>query len=195
MTTIIPAIRLPRCFHPDKIMNAPELLDLKVVEYFTFLQAEELPPTPPGLAMALGFSGFSALLKTLQTEEQNPGTYPQDAIYALQRACSYIEDWYVTHGLQEHIPVAFVRFLLSAYHNRSEKTVQEQMGRRDDQLQISILGLSEAMPPTHATLQANPQSINLPPSQASEEPLTIVYADTPTPNTPTPDTADDLADL
>jgi len=141
-------IKLPTTFSPTRVMASPDVLRLRVTEYFSFLEDTGEPPTPPGLARARGFSNVSILSRTLATADAEPGTYLEESVDALLMACSYIEDWYVRQGLKEAIPTAFTRFLLSAYHNRSERTIQENTGGSKNDLTVSILGVSDQTRPT-----------------------------------------------
>ena len=126
-------------------MNDPKLLRLNILDYFALLQ-EGYPPTPPGLAMAIGLRGFDALLRIVKEEDLEPGTYPAESMDALMIARSMIEDFYITHGLRDAIPTQFTKFLLSAFFNRSEKTIQEMVGGTDNTLEITIAGVSTTLP-------------------------------------------------
>jgi hypothetical protein len=180
-------IRLPRAYPPSRVMADPDQLRMKVVDYFSMLTADledRRHPTPPGLAMALGLRSFDALLHILQVAEEDPSTYPEESLDVLHVARTHIEDYYINNGLRETIPHAFLKFLLSAYFNRSEKTIQETLNARDNQLNINILGISAPLPVIEAT---NGPTIDVEHHEATEG-FTIVY-DTPTSIT------DDLEDL
>jgi len=145
----VPAIRLPKTFTPTAVMANPESLLNKVEVYFNERRGaapdgSDIPPTPPGLAMAMGLRGFDALLRILQEEENNPGTYPEASMDVLVKARSYIEEYYIENGLREKLPHAFIKFLMSAFFGRNEKTITESQGNA--QTQISILGVSPDAP-------------------------------------------------
>lgn len=145
----VPAIRLPRSFTPTAVMANPESLLNKTEIYFNELRGagedgKDIPPTPPGLAMAMGLRGFDALLFILHEEENNPGTYPEASMDVLVKARSWLESYYIENGLREKLPHAFIKFLMSAFFGRNEKTITESQGNA--QTQISILGVSPDAP-------------------------------------------------
>ena len=178
------AIRLPKAYPPSRVMEDPVALRLRVIDYFSLLEAERSHPTPPGLAMAMGLRGFDALMRILKEVEEEPITYPEEALDVLYTARSYLEDYYIRYGLKEAIPAAFTKFLLTAFFNRSEKTIQETLNAKDNNLQINILGVSEPMildgrpqPPIPTAIeQPDPQEVLQKPNHDT---LTISYTNPP----------------
>jgi len=156
-------VKLPRHYPPSRVMSDPQRMREAVADYFSMLTEDPdnpKPPTPPGLAMALGLRGFDALLQIKRTEEADPGTYSEEAMAVLDLAAAYIEDYYLTYGLKERLPAAFTKFLLSAYFNRSEKTIQEMVNQPDNNIQVNVLGVSQPLPPsTRKNAQNGPESI------------------------------------
>jgi hypothetical protein len=182
LPTLIP---LPKSYPPTKVMADANQLRLRVVDYFSLINdpTNEGPPrhpTPPGLAMALGLRSFDALLRIMQVAEDDPSVYPEESLEVLHVARSYLEDHYISHGLREMIPTQFLKFLLSAYFNRSEKTIQETLNAKDNQLNINILGIGAPLPLASTTAPTTPleaPTIDVHP-EALPETLTITYAAT-----------------
>jgi hypothetical protein len=140
-------------------------LRTSIEDYFSLLQVEGSHPTPPGLAMAIGLRGFDALMMIMKAVEDEPTSYPEDSVSVLYTARSYLEDYYLRNGLREAIPQAFTKFIMSAYFNRSEKTIQEQLNAKDNNIQISILGVSEPMGTLFDSMpSATPSQHDLPPT-------------------------------
>lgn len=152
-TTYIPQIfnKLPRHFPPEKVMADPDVLRMKIEDYFYLLNEEKMLPTPAGLAMAMGLHSFDSILKVLKTAQEDESIYPEESLSVLQYAKSMIEDRYIQLGLQERIPQAFTKFLLSAYFARSERIISEQQGAVDNNFQINVLGVSSPMPAVSGT--------------------------------------------
>jgi hypothetical protein len=168
LPTLIP---LPKAYTPERVMADATQLRLSIEDYFSLIQEEKSHPTPPGLAMAMGLRGFDALMQIMKTVEDDPTFYPEDSTTVLYTARSYLEDYYLRNGLRESIPQAFTKFIMSAYFNRSEKTIQEQLNTKDNNIQISILGVSEPMGTVFDSMpSAAPSQHDLPPT----------YTDVPT---------------
>jgi hypothetical protein len=138
--------KLPKAYPPTRVMADSVELRMKIIDYFSLIEAENSHPTPPGLALAMGLRGFDALMYIMKEEEASPGTYPEDSMDVLHVARSHLEAYYINHGLREAIPAQFTRFLMSAYFGRSEKIIQEQMGSLDNQIHLDILGISSPLP-------------------------------------------------
>lgn len=199
--TLPTLINLPRAYTPERAMADPEALRLKIVDYFSLLTSQvPLPdgtfpprqhPTPPGLAMAMGLRGFDALMQIIQRAEVDPDAYPEESLNVLHVARSLIEEHYLINGIREVIPQQFCKFMLSAYFNRSEKTIQENLNARDNNLNINILGLGA--PLTSVEQHKNPtiemaleRGIE---NTVGEETFTITY------NTPAETQCVELEDL
>lgn len=141
MTDNLPSIvRLPPGYPPATILADPQRVKDSVIEYFSLCQMDEtMRPTPPGLAMAMGFRSFDSLMRTIKTEEEAPGSYPEEAMVVLEVARTYLEDYYIQGGLRDSLPKEFIKFLLSSYFSRSEKIAAEA-NKSDNQFTINILG-------------------------------------------------------
>lgn len=132
--------RLPTCYPPKTILADPERIKNSVIEYFSLCKMDEtLRPTPPGLAMAMGFRSFDSLMRVMKTEEEAPGSYPEESMLIVDMARSYLEDFYIQAGLREVMPKEFIRFLLSSYFARSEKIAGEDR-RTDTNFTVNIQG-------------------------------------------------------
>jgi hypothetical protein len=135
----------PKSFSPERVMENPEELHYRIVEYFSLL-GEGAHPTPPGLALAMGLNGFNALVRIINEAEIDPKAYPEESLNVLHVARSMLEDYYLDHGLREAIPAQFTKFIMSSFFNRNEKTIQEGgaggTSVTNNTVFVSILGIS-----------------------------------------------------
>jgi len=138
-----------------RVMEDPHRLQTTIEDYFSLIDSTQVPPTPPGLSMAMGLRGWTALEHILKTAEEDPDHYPSQSVHCLHVAASLLEDYYLTHGLQENIPQAFTKFILSAYHGRSEKAKMEIDQKIDTDIKITIQGLSTPQSLTTNTPQTS----------------------------------------
>lgn len=133
-------VRLPPGYPPSMILADPERVKTSVIDYFSLCQLDEtIRPTPPGLAMAMGFRSFDSMMRAMRTEEEAPGSYPDEAMAVLEVARTYLEDYYIQAGLREAMPKEFIKFLLSSYFSRSEKIASESL-KNDNTFTVNILG-------------------------------------------------------
>lgn len=134
-------VALPEAYSKEVVMADPKKLKMHIIDYFTLLKTEEMMPTPPGLATHIGLRGFNEIINILKIEEDQPGTYLPASLDCLELAKSYIEDAYIQGGLRDALPSQFVKFLLSAFFNRKEKTAAEI--EADTTITVHIAGLTE----------------------------------------------------
>ena len=133
-------VRLPTCYPPKTVLADPERIKESVIDYFSLCKMDEtLRPTPPGMALALGFRSFDSLMRVIKAEEEAPGSYPEESMSVLEVARSYLEDFYIQAGLREVMPKEFIKFLLSSYFARSEKIASEDR-KTDNTFTVNILG-------------------------------------------------------
>jgi hypothetical protein len=140
MNNDLALISLPRGYPPKTILSDPQRVREAVIDYFSLCQLDETArPTPPGLAMAMGFKSFDSMMRAMKLEEDSPGSYPEEAMSVLEVARTYLEDFYIQGGLRESLPKEFVKFLLSSYFARSEKIAADQT-KNDTTFTVNILG-------------------------------------------------------
>ena len=121
---------------PRQILNNASDLEHNITIYLseTIENDEGPPPTPEGLARAVGFTSFSQLRSTLKTYHKDYKT----ATDFLVSACSIILDYYQQQGLTDRLSQQFIRFLSSAYFDISEKTMQETTITENKTITINI---------------------------------------------------------
>lgn len=149
--------KLPKAYAPERVMANAEELYFRIVEYFTLL-GESAHPTPPGLALAMGLTGFDSLMRIIKKAEVDTQAYPKESLDVLHVARSLLEDYYLDHGLREAIPAQFTKFIMSSFFNRNEKTIQEGTGQAggNTTINVNILGISRPyeIDPQHPNLEA-----------------------------------------
>jgi len=91
-----------------------------LTSYLNFQSRPGQPPTFEGLALAAGFSSFAQLRQAILNDK-----HPQASVDMLIIACAHIADHYQQNGLLETLNPAFIKYLLSAYLNISEKSISE----------------------------------------------------------------------
>lgn len=118
------------------VMRDPVMSELLTDLYFSMIKQEEVIPTVPGLALAIGFNKTADIINTLKAAEEGTCTYPESCIGTLQRALTRIEDHYLQNGLTAKFPAALVKFCLGAYHDRQEKepVLQNSVGTQNIQI-------------------------------------------------------------
>ena len=127
MTTLIP--RIP----PAALMDDPDALIHNAETYFSM----EQPWTGEGLARALGWASYAALLRDVTKERENNGS-PR-ALFIIERALSIIADDLIKGALITDYSASFTKFILSAHHGLHEKTVQEVQETGDKTITIQIV--------------------------------------------------------
>ena len=126
----LPATAL-RTIKPRTIMASPERLSAALSAYFNHQIGPHRPPTFEGLALAAGFNSFAQLKATILDEN-----HPQPSRDQLIIACAHIADAYQQHGLLDNMNPSFIKYLLSAYLNISEKHLQESSITEDKTITI-----------------------------------------------------------
>lgn len=81
-------------------------------------------PTVPGLISYLGAD--RALFFELKGTDKHMDRFPADSIHYVRQACLIIEDSTIQEVLCKRGNPAFAKFLLSAYNDASEKSIQQQ---------------------------------------------------------------------
>jgi hypothetical protein len=113
-------------------------------------------PTPEEYALHLGFSNFTSLRKTIENED-----HPEESRHYLLIGCALISDMYTRAGLTGRLNASFTKFIMSAYLGINEKT--EQTITEDKTIRITW-GPTGADDPTSqlvASLQDDPDIIEL----------------------------------
>jgi hypothetical protein len=87
-------------------------------------------PTPEGLATHVGFANFKSMQRAIED-----ATLPERSRHFLLLGCSMIADVYTKAGLTEALNQRFLKFLMSAYLDISEKN--EVRATTDSRLVIS----------------------------------------------------------
>jgi len=95
--------------HPGRLYSA-------LSAYFNTQVTPTSPPTFEGLALCAGFSSF-AQLRAAVVDDSHPQLSRDHLVIALTR----IADHYQQNGLLETLNPTFIKYLLSAYLNISEK--------------------------------------------------------------------------
>ena len=120
-----------RVVKPATIMASTERLTAALHSYFNVQIGPERPPTFEGLALAAGFHSFAQLREAIMNEN-----HPQASRDQLIIACAHIADAYQQHGLLESMNPSFIKYLLSAYLNISEKHLNESSITEDKTITI-----------------------------------------------------------
>ena len=97
-------------------MASPERLQSAATNYFNIQCTANTPPTFEGLALAVGFTSFNQLRTNILNEN-----HPQPSRDILVIACAHLADLYQQNGLLETMNPQFIKYLLSAYLNITEK--------------------------------------------------------------------------
>jgi len=106
-------------------MHDPDLLHILIELFFAMRESEELPPTVPGLALAIGFNRTQDIVSTLKHWEDDDSQYPESSIHELLSALTRIEDHCLINGLRDRMPASLVKFTLGSYHNVKEPSVNQ----------------------------------------------------------------------
>lgn len=130
-------------------------LTQSVSDYFTVVTGPSAPPTFEGLALAAGFNSFAQMRKAITDTESS---YPQESKDALIIGCAHIADVYQQNGLLETLNPAFIKYLLSAYLNISERSVSEAHSTEDKTITIRW-ATPEEFTPSPLEQQAQRQKI------------------------------------
>ena len=96
--------------HPQRLQTAAEA-------YLNLVAHPQEPPTFEGLALACGFSSFNQMKTAIITPDQ----HPEESQHILIQACAHIAHIYQQNSLVDNLNSSFVKYLLSAYLNISEK--------------------------------------------------------------------------
>ena len=97
-------------------MAAPLRIQSAATNYFNIQCHDGHPPTFEGLALALGFTSFNQLRTAILNDN-----HPQDSRDIIVMACAHLADEYQQNGLLETLNPQFIKYLLSAYLNITEK--------------------------------------------------------------------------
>lgn len=110
------------------IMHDPVLMEILISSYFLLQKKEDLPPTVPGLALAIGFNRVKDLTDTVKNYDEGSNQYPEESYQVLIRAITKMEELYVQNGLIQTFPAALVKFCLGAYHEVRDKNEENDSG-------------------------------------------------------------------
>lgn len=116
-------MRKARAISPAVVMGAPDRLGAAASVYLSAMTTKDNPPTFEGLALACGFHSFNQMRSAIIND-----AHPQASRDTLVIACAHIADMYQKHGLTEQLNPSFIKYLLSAYLNISEKHLTESTG-------------------------------------------------------------------
>lgn len=109
-------LALIRPVAPATLMAAPDRLQIAATNYFNLQCTTIAPPTFEGLALAVGFTSFNQLRTNILNDN-----HPQPSRDILVMACAHLADLYQQNGLLETMNPSFIKYLLSAYLNITEK--------------------------------------------------------------------------
>jgi len=112
-------------------MGDAQRLSDALSNYFKLQVTEEVPPTFEGLALAAGFSSFSQMKQALFDDKHSQVS--KDTIVI---ACARIADHYQQCGLMERLNPGFIKYLLSAYLNISERSIAESQHTEDKTITV-----------------------------------------------------------
>ena len=121
----------PRPIKPRVIMADPTRLASALTCYLNFSIGPTRPPTFEGLALAAGFNSFAQLKQAVLND-----SHSSESRDALIIACAHVADHYQQHGLLESLNPSFIKYLLSAYLNISEKHLHESHTTADKTITI-----------------------------------------------------------
>ena len=127
-------------------MASPPRLSAALQTYFNTQIGPDRPPTFEGLALCAGFSSFAQMRQAIL----NDG-HPQPSRDYLVIACAHIADAYEQQGLLDRLNPTFIKYLLSAYLNISEKNISERSSTEDRT--ITVRWVDDTNPSTRPTSQ------------------------------------------
>lgn len=109
------------------------------------LAQEENHPTPEGLALSMGFAGFSQLKnyvkKTLNLPEgeEREKALPQTSFNLVMASFATLQDYYLKHSLSTKISATVSKFIASAYFNTNETKVSDSTTRSEEDRTIRVI--------------------------------------------------------
>ena len=141
MLTARGTLSIPTYLPPATILGHPDYVKMQVEEYFSKLlggmshydfamplhPSEDTPiakrilhqalPTPEGFAHHMGFASFKTMQRAIED-----ASLPERSRHYVLTGCGMIADAYTKAGLTGVLDKTFLKFLMSAYLNISEKT-------------------------------------------------------------------------
>ena len=149
-------------------MASPPRLSAALQTYFNTQIGPDRPPTFEGLALCAGFSSFAQMRQAILDD-----SHPQPSRDYLVIACAHIADAYEQQGLLDRLNPTFIKYLLSAYLNISEKHISERSSTEDRT--ITVRWVEEQ--PTSQLVSNNKERARIAQTTTSKQALADELAD------------------
>ena len=104
-------------------------------------------PTPEGLAIALGFPGYTPL-RSILSDPAKVQDMPKDSLHVLLTSFSTLQDYYLKHSLSSRLSAQIVKFISNAYFNIREtsQSVQDTTSTENKTITIKVESSQPANP-------------------------------------------------